>query len=259
MPTTDLSADVLPSKTADIQYKIAATREERASAFRLVYKSYLEARLGGANPYGMRVTPYHLLPGTMIFIATLRGETILTVTLIADGPLGLPIESVYAEEVAARRQQGLLAGEVSCLADRRSWFRGFLLPFIGLNRLMAQYARHQGLDELLVAVHPRHARFYRRYMGFRLIGEEKAYPSVHNKPAVPLCLNFAQVDRHRPRSYDTFFGAPIPPARLEPRPMSPADHEYFGKMVDPGFHIAPVLCIDELFGESTPTRARTIS
>lgn len=237
-------------KTANIEYKIAGTREERASAFRLVYRSYLEAGLGGSNLYGMRVTPYHLLPSTEIFIATLRGETIFTVTLIADGELGLPMESVYGDEIAARRQAGLFSSEVSCLADRRAWFRGFLPVFVGINRLLAQYARHRGLDELLVAVHPRHAKFYRRYMAFAIIGQQKAYPTVRNNPAVALCLNFAHVDRHRPRSYDTFFGEAIPEAELAPRTITKEDREYFAEMVDPGFCIAPVLCVDELFGES---------
>ena len=47
MPIAEL--ELSARTTADIEYRIASTREERASAFRLVYKSYLEAGLGEPN------------------------------------------------------------------------------------------------------------------------------------------------------------------------------------------------------------------
>ena len=175
-----------------------------------------------------------------MFVATLEGEAVFTVSLVIDGRLGLPMESVYADEVAMRREQGLLLGEVSCLADRRSQFRGFFPVFLRLSRLMVQYARLRGVEELLVAVHPKHARFYRRYMDFRMIGDQTAYPTVRNHPAVALSLNFDRVDRERPRAYDTFFGQPIPEEQLEPQPMPRSDREYFRRMVDLQFTPAPL-------------------
>lgn len=240
MPTAELEANLSDKTTADVECKIAATREERASAFRLVYKSYLEGGLGGPNPYQMRVTPYHLLPTTEVFIATLEGETIFTVSLMTDGELGLPMEAVYDKEVALRRYQGLRMGEVSCLADRRRQFRGFFPVFLRLSRLVVQYARRQDLDELLLAVHPKHARFYRRFMDFRVIGQQKAYPTVRNHPAVALGLNFDRVDRERPHNYDTFFGQPLHPELLRPQPITWADCEHFRPTLDPSFDLAPL-------------------
>lgn len=248
MPTTRMRAvltaeqklDLSGATTAGIQYRIAASRAERAAAFRLVYHSYLRAGLGEPNPYEMRITPYHLLPSTQVFIAVLQGEVISTVSLIADGKLGLPIESVYAREVALRREQGLFVGEASCLADRRARFQRLFPVFLKLCRLMVQCARRQGLDHLLVAVHPKHARFYRRFMDFEQIGQAAAYPSVRNHPAVALCLDFARIDRERPENYDTFFGEPLPEQQLRPRPISAADCEYFRPMVAPSFDLGPL-------------------
>lgn len=240
MLTAQQDGDRARSTTANVIYRIAATREERAAAFGLVYKSYLRASLGKPNRHEMRVTPYHLLPTTEVFIALLRGEAIFTVTLVTDGELGLPMESVYAETVAQRREQGLLVGEVSCLADRRSQFRGSFPVFLKLSRLMVQYARKRGLDELLVAVHPKHARFYQRFMDFELIGEELAYPAVRNHPAVALCLDFARIDRERPENYDTFFGQPLPDEQLQPRPMPKQQRDYFRPMIDPDLGLAPL-------------------
>jgi len=232
--------EVAPETTLDIDYRIAATRQEREAAFHLVYKSYLRARLGGMNRYEMRVTPYHLLPTTEVFIAQYQDDVIFTISLVGDGELGLPMELVYGEEAALRRRLGLRMAEVSCLADRRTQFRGFFPVFIRLCRVMVQTARMRGYDELVVAVHPKHARFYRRFMAFEVFGQQQAYPTVRNHPAVAMSLNFARIDRELPSSYDTFFGESLPEEMLRPCPIGAADCDYFRAMIDPSFKLAPL-------------------
>ena len=61
-----------PINPNDVVYRIAGERAEREAAFRLVYNSYLHAGLGEANRNAMRVTPYHLLESTQVFIAVHR-------------------------------------------------------------------------------------------------------------------------------------------------------------------------------------------
>ncbi len=220
---------------ADIEYRIAATRADRESAFRLVHRSYLNAGLAEPNPFGLRVTPYHLLETTEVFLARHGGRTICTLSLVADGQLGLPMESVYSSEVDALRREGFLVGEVSCLADRRDQFQGFFPIFVRLCRLMAQHAWRRGLSGLVAAVHPRHARFYRRYMHFEPIGGWRSYPSVCNRPAVALLLDFERIDRERPASFNTFFGEWLPEEMTEPRPITLRQRDYFEPMVDDGY------------------------
>jgi hypothetical protein len=240
MSTPEPNACLASSTTADVQYGIAATRRERAAAFRLVYHSYLEAGLGQPNPWEMRITPYHLLPATEIFVAWLHGEPIFTMTLVIDGDLGLPMEAIYAEEVARLRGQGLLAAEVSCLADRRRALRGFFPVFLRLSRMVTQYAWRRGLDHLLVACHPKHARFYQRLLNFKRIGGERAYPTVRNHPAVALSLNLTQLAWDHPEAHSTLFHEMIPVEELQPRPITATDREYFAAMVDPSFSCAPL-------------------
>lgn len=232
--------DDLTHTSADIEYRIAVHREEREAAFRLVYRSYLEAGLGQPNQHGMRVTPYHLLPSTEVFVAVLQSEAIYTVSLIGDGELGLPMESVYRQEVNERRKQGCRIGEVSCLADRRSKHRKCFPVFMRLCRLTAQYAWHHGMDQLLVAVHPRHARFYQRFMDFRPIGGEKSYPSVQNRPAIALELDLVRLHREGGRGYETLFAPTIPAEELASAQFTPSQNEYLRPMVDPSFNGAPL-------------------
>ena len=162
-----------PETTVDISYRIAGTREEREAAFRLLYASYLRGGLGEINRYQMRVTPYHLLPTTEMFIAEYQGQVIFTMSLVTDGALGVPMEHVYgggdrrpATARAALRRDFLPgrpprehAAVLSCLSPR--------------SRVMVQYAHRQGLDAVLAAVHPKHARFYRRCFDFRVMGEQR--------------------------------------------------------------------------------------
>ena len=250
MSTTEGVID-LAQMSEDIECRIATCREEREAAFRLVYRSYLEAGLGQPNRYQMRVTPYHLLPSTEVFVAVLRDETVFTVSLISDGQLGLPMENVYGQEVRHRREQGLRVGEVSCLADRRSKYRQCFPVFVRLCRLTAQYAWHQGLDQLLVAVHPRHARFYQRFMDFEPIGPERSYPSVQNRPAIALSLDLVRLHREGGKGYETLFMPPIPEEQLAPARFTPSESEYLRPMIDPSFDCAP------LSGDEDFSRRRT--
>ena len=220
----------------DISFEIASTADDRNAAFRLVYQSYLRAGLIEPNDIRMRVTPYHLLPTTTVFVAKLRKQQVVTtLSLVIDGELGVPMESTCPGVIEQRRRQGLVVGEVTCLADRRSDIRRFLPNFCMLTRLMAQYARRQGVDQLLVITHPRHARFYSRLMGFEVTTDVTSCPHVRDNPAVALCLDFAKVDRHPPKLYDAIFGEQLPTDELQSTPMTEDERENLEPLVDPSF------------------------
>ncbi len=220
---------------AGFEFKVADTPEERRDAFRLVYDSYLQTGLAEPNPHRVRVTPYHLLTTTHIFVARYQGEVVSTLSLIGDSRLGLPMESVYGREIHRRRALGLSISEVSCLADRRSNRRDFLTVFCNLSRVMAQFARRQGYDQLLVVCHPKHSAFYIRYLGFEVMGGLTECPHVLNKPAVALCLDFERVDRDQPACYTRFFGQWLPDEQLRPSRMSPFERRLLARMVDRTF------------------------
>ncbi len=235
---------------AGFEFKVASTPEERRDAFRLVYDSYLRAGLARENEHRVRVTPYHLLPTTHVFVARYQGEVISTLSLVGDNELGLPMESIYRAEIGRRRALGLSVCEVSCLADRRSSSRDFLTVFCSLSRVMAQFARRQGYDQLLVVCHPKHSAFYIRYLGFEVMGRLTECPHVLNKPAVALCLDFDRVDREPPACYKRFFGEWLPAEQLRPQRMGPGERNVLSRMVD---------CTFEPTGASTPQYAVAFS
>lgn len=215
-----------------IEYRVASTQAEREEAFRLLYRAYRRAELVVPNRHGLRVTPYHLLPTTHVFVARYGCNVISTVTLVEDGRLGLPMEEIYGPEVVELRQRGLHMAEVTSLADRRRDLHRFLPVFTRLGRLLVQFARNQRVDRLLIAVHPRHMRFYQSYMAFEPIGPARQYPSVQNQPAVAMSLDFKGIESRRPACYNMFFGQEIPEQQLQPHPIPPKEQAYFRHFVE---------------------------
>jgi hypothetical protein len=201
------------------EVKIASRLDEFRSAFALVYDAYTRAGLATANPCGMRVTPYQLLPTTEVLLATDQNRVVCTASLVRDGLLGLPLEDLYAEEVADRRRQGRIPAEVSCLADCQNGTRTAFSNVLQLMSLCVQCARARGVDELLIAVHPHHARFYQGFFGFTLLGEQRSYRAVLNAPAVALELDLLHLAERHPRGYERLFGKPLPAEVLAYRPM----------------------------------------
>lgn len=231
-----------------VEFKVADSPTERRDAFRLVYDQYLAVGLMPPNRHRLRVTPFHLLSTTHVFVAYERGEIVATMSLIGDGALGLPMESMYGPEVARRRGERLRISEVSCLADRLHDRQNFLTVFCGLSRVLAQFARRQGYHQLLVVCHPRHSAFYRRYLGFEVIGSVAQCPHVQNNPAVPLCLDFDFVDRHPPACYERFFGDWLPADRLRPSRMAPLERAVLRRIVDDTFDVPPVQFVSAVNG-----------
>lgn len=220
------------AQCADIAIKVAMTREERLGAFRLAYSSYLRAGLCKECREAVRITPYQLLPTTDIIVAELRGEIISTLSLVRDGELGLPLEAIYPEEVKHRRDAGKRLAEVSCLADRRRDVVRFFPLFCELARVMMQMGEREGVDQLLIAVHPRHARMYRRAMGFKQVGDDRDYPAVNGNPAVMLSLDFAEAKVEIPLVWRAIVGDPLAAEVVATRPMGDVEREYFTRLAE---------------------------
>jgi hypothetical protein len=245
-----------PETTVDISYRIASTREEREAAFRLVYSSYLRGGLGDINRYQIRVTPYHLLPTTEIFIAEHQGQVIFTMSLVTDGELGVPMQGLYAEEIDGLRRRGLKVGEISCLADRRASMSRFFPVFLRTSRVMVQYAHRQGLDAVLATVRPKHARFYKRCFDFRVLGGQKEFPTVRNVTGMALWAEFARLRREQSASYLAMLDDPFDDELLAPQPISRADCDYFRPMIDPTYQYVPIGDADE---EAAPSELAVVA
>ncbi len=200
-------------------YKTARSRNEWEAAFRIVYDAYVESGLITANDYGMRVTPYHLIPTTQVFVACRNESVVGTLSLVEDSRWGVPLDSVFPRQVQKLRDEGYRFGEVTCLADRGTPSRCALTVVMKLMGLMAQFASRHGVQKLIIGVHPRHAGFYERLAAFESTGPTKAYPAVKNHPVIPMVLDLENVQWNNPQAHERFFGVDFPEDSFETRSL----------------------------------------
>lgn len=146
-------------------------------------------------------------PDRITLVASESGEVCGTMTLGLDDEQGLLADTLYPDELAALRSRGARLCELSRLAmDTRHNSREVLGALIHLVYIHARLI-HRSTDAV-IEVHPRHAAFYRRMLGFRIIGAERICPRV-DAPAVLMHLELSHMDEQIAR----FGGTADPQAR----------------------------------------------
>ncbi len=126
-------------------------------------------------------------------IAALHGSRVVaTVSVRSDGPQGLLAEHLYPREIQARRKLGGRLCELTRLATDSEF--GSQPAFAALFNAAYQVAvRTYGATDFVMEVHPRHAAYYSRMVGCRIVGSETICPRV-NAPAVLLHLPSRRVE-----------------------------------------------------------------
>jgi len=120
-----------------------------------------------------------------VTIEALNGRTTIgTLTVNVGVGRRLNAETLYAAEMAPFRRPGRCLCEFNRLAlhiDEAN--KEVLAAIFHVGIIIAH--RIYGASDLFIEVNPRHAPFYRRKIGFELVGEERVCPRV-NAPAVLL-------------------------------------------------------------------------
>lgn len=223
--------------------KICEYRHEREAAFRLVHAAYSRSGLSSTNPHQMRVIRHHLCEHTDIMITRRADQAMLTTTLVRDAGDGLPMEAVFAEEVGAMRAAGLRVAEISCLASAESLQDATqrfnqLVKIVGLT---FQVARYRGIDRVLMAVHPRHAKVYQRLFGCLPCSQVREYAAVQGNPAIMCMHDFAMLDRTGYPLYKKIYGVQYHKWQLEGTRMTESEKWHFSQALPrPGDALQPV-------------------
>lgn len=229
----------------DITYRLASTDEELEQAFALVRDAYVRVGLEQSGKQRVRLTKYHLLPDTKVFVAVATTEdnkekVIGTVSVVPDSALGLPAEQVAAQAIAQLRQRGERPAEFVALAsdDQGTQERAILK----LIRLGLEYCRRNGYSSLIASLTQRHAGFYRRFVGFEPMGKLTPYDMGNGTPVQVHHLNLREAaDRVAMRSealeretgWRTFWQEEADEVLAEARPARPWNAhllQYFTKL-----------------------------
>jgi hypothetical protein len=206
-----------------IVVKIASNREELRAAFELVARNYQAVGYEGSMSCKVRFTPYHALPDSVTFVAKHGNQVLMTMTLVPDNTLlGLPLESLYGEEVARlRRARRRLAEVISLAADKDLDAREFRPVFLYMSRLLFQYHLAYGGDTLVITVNPRHSKYYIKTMGYQPLGPCRSYPEVQGHPAEAYLLDVELAKVYAPKAYAEIFAEWVPGSALVSRPIPP--------------------------------------
>jgi len=203
MITLDILGDDVPAKSPvsaeDIEFKVVDTLDELEQSYNLIYKAYVTRGYVKPHHSEMRIGIYNLLPDTRTFIAKKDDLVIMTLTLIPDSPLGLPMDEIYNIEMDFLRYHGRKAAELSGLAVHETLSGKGMFIFLALVKLVYFYARSAGIDDFCIAVHPKHESFYENVLLFEHLGEEKLYSCVRNSPALGKRLNLHTFEKRLSR------------------------------------------------------------
>ena len=208
----------------------ARSRRDLRNAFQIVYDRYARDGLAEPNRFGLRILPHQLLDTSWVLLAKRAHDSIGTLSLIEDGAMGLPMEQLYPEEIWQLRRRQLRLAELACFAlldqsaaESMGVFRAFL-------QLACEVGFRRGIDELVICVHPKRARFYERRLGFKEIGPLRYCPWVCDQPAVAMKLTLQAGSRatkliaHQSRHSESFANV------VEFRRLIDSDRAYFQRL-----------------------------
>jgi len=170
-----------------VTFKVADSLDDKEAAFQLVHEMYVRRGIISRSEGNSRLSVFHLLPTTTIFIAKRDGQVIGTVSLIEDSPLGVPMEETHPQEILTLRLAGWRFAEVGALAVAAG-HRGKGLSLM-LYNIMFRWARqHRLVRNLALAVHPRIAGFFEVIFLAERLGPVRPYAKLNDALSVPLSI-----------------------------------------------------------------------
>lgn len=185
-----------------VAYRAAKDLDEWLKALALVSRIYKKKGLSSDKEL-LRITQHHLTPFSNVFVAVNDADAVIaTISAVEDSPHGLPMESVYCNEISQKRLQGKRLMEVICLAVSEEYANVNMKLVLGLLTIVTVYALEKQQDEIIIAVHPRHGKLYKRLFNFQEFGGLKHYPAVENALAVALFLDLKGLFNLEPKFYD---------------------------------------------------------
>ena len=166
--------------------RLARSHDYTRAASTLVQQRY--AKRG----YRALTTPSN--PNIWTFSAYVEGHVAGSITVRLDSSEGVAADALYRNEIDAIRRARHRVCEFTRLAVEAT--RRSQPVLAGLFHTAYLFAwRIRNFDYVVIEVNPRHVGFYRRSLGFDVIGSQRHNASV-DAPAVLMGIRFADIARH---------------------------------------------------------------
>ncbi len=182
-------------------YSVATQKEEIDAVAHVVTRVYRAAGYLGLEEEST-ISSFLYDPEYALSIAArMDDEVVGTISVVKDGPAGLPMDSIFRVELTDWREKASSLVEVCQFAIDKTLFAKdtFILKNVSetelaleLLGLTIEYCRRTHVSHVVFAVNPKHRLFYEA-LGATKIGVEKSYPSVNNAPAVAYVLDITDL------------------------------------------------------------------
>lgn len=182
--------------------KVASSIEDRLKAWALTYEMYITRGYTKPNEQKLWYSIFDALPETITFLAERDGQPIGTLTVVADSHLGLPADTILADQLEPLRARGRRMCELVSLACLVEGMAGaeIVKQLFKLAYISARL--NDDATDFVITVNPKHAFFYERVLLMDRLSGEVAYAKVEGHAAVLFHLDLVEA----PRRYEEQFG-----------------------------------------------------
>lgn len=185
----------------DHSFHMVRTDEERSTVLELIRDVYIQKGYIRSED-NSSIGAYLSLDATRTFYACVEDTIVGTLSVVPDGPSGLPMDSIFKDELDRKRGEGLSMAEVCQFAIDKERVHDKIDPLqfstldvsisTGLIGVVLYYGLYKKFDRYVLAVNPKHSVFYKS-IGCVQMGGERSYPSVNNAPAIAYTLNLSEI------------------------------------------------------------------
>ncbi len=197
--------------------RLVTCAHDRLRALRLVHREFRRCGYtSDSESTFAKTTPFQDNTLT-ILIENQNGRAVATVSLIYDGPQGLPCDEIYADELNQLRSQGRQVAEVTRLAMDPQLNQSKSMLVTLFNFIYIHARRIKNFDDFVIEVNPRHVAYYRRLLQFEAHAPERTCPRVQGAPAILMRLDLSVPEAQIAASA----GKAFPHAAQRPRHLYP--------------------------------------
>lgn len=211
-----------------IEYRLARSHADYFDAFRLLQCRFAATGLTRSED-PIRVEPFHLRNDAQVMLAVRGCHVIGCLTFLqGKNPHGLPLERSHPgafDNLPDKR----LVGEVTSLAIDPECRNSEV--FVGLMQLTQLFALGVDIEYAVGVAHPKHARIYRKVMGFEIVGDEVPCTRVDGQPGVALAVKIDHSATCPSRWHQRFNLARQNDTDLHPSPMTASQRSFFAEYV----------------------------
>lgn len=177
----------VPLSTSNLSIEVASSLNDLKAALMLVQKNYEQQGYSESVPNSVRLTPYHLLPNTLVIVVKIQGHVVASATLVERTDFGIPLDNALELSDFIKNKGKVV--EISALAVDQN-VKGQQGEV--LFNLM-KYLYHCNIDIVkanteVIGVNPNMKALYEAILLFNKIPMERKirYDFVNNAPVIPM-------------------------------------------------------------------------